>query len=885
MDTRLTHYHSLSIEEVVQSIETSQDKGLSQIEVEKRQARFGKNIFRKGAPWSAFRSLLSSLKTPFSILLICAAIATFALGETIDTIVICIALAINSVVGLLQEGRASRAFDVLNASQSHMATVVRDGVRKTVSITELVIGDIVLLSPGVYVPADVRLYSVSGLEINEASLTGESLPVTKTSDVLKGDVGVSDQINSAWMGTVVVSGTAKGIVVATGGRTEMGKIAEELGGRDTVITPVQMKVARVARFVSLLAVAAIIVIVFLGVIRGEGLVDMLLVAIAIAVSAVPEGLPAAVTVVLAIGMEKLLKRGGLVKNLRAAETLGSTSVIMTDKTGTLTEARMKISDIITPYEVLSGGEEGGERLLEFAILSSDAHIEEKDGEEVVHGRPLERAILSAGLETGLREVVEGVEERRLDYIVFSSSRKYSISLSRLHDGTQVIVLSGAPEILMDLSSFVDVRGEVVSFTEEKREHIHNEQRVRSKRGERILGIAYIPYEGDVIPLDKDGELEKGVLEKAIFMGLLSMSDPVRKDVAEEIEKAQKAGISIVMVTGDNPDTAHYIAMQVGLATDDTRVVHGREVNELTDKDIVLLVRSGVVFSRVTPEHKLRIAKVLRKSGEVVAMTGDGVNDAPALKSADIGIAIGSGTDVAKEASDLILLEDSFSVIVSAIEEGRRIGDNLKRIITHLLATSFGEILLIAGALLFALPLPILPVQILWLNIVEEGFLSFAFAFEPAGKGVMKRSPKESSVQDFLTGKVRKLILISGVLTGLFSTTIFVALYLLGTDVDTLRSLMFVILSFDALFFTLSLKDFETPLWRIPLGSNKILLGALGLSALLLVGAFTLPPLASLLSLVPIHGAHLVLLLGAAVINVLIIEITKYELFEKRVQTG
>lgn len=869
--------HSQPKESVASEFKTTIESGLSSKEISVRRETYGWNTMERSSRWSILRSIKDQFTSPLVLLLAFAAVATYLLGHTVDTIVIVLALFINIAVGLLQEGRASKAFEKLASSQKHYAIVIRGGNKLKIESRELVPGDIVILEPGSWIPADIRLSSTKDLEVNEASLTGESLPVAKTSDAIEKDIPVSERHNMAWMGTVVTGGTGTGIAVGTGGDTEIGKIAEELGAEDTVVTPIQRNVAHLAHLVAFMAVAAILLIVGLGIIRGQELVEMLTIAIAIAVSAVPEGLPAAVAVVLAVGMERLLARGGLVKNLQAAETLGSTTVIMTDKTGTLTEAKMRVSDLITPSRVLGDTSDGEHDLLRFAVDASDAYLETSDGRESIQGRPVEKAILKIALERGLHDEVARIGENRKDYSVFSSDRKYAASLSKVGEKTYII-LTGAPEIIRELSSHVFIGGKDEKLSDEYIKKLAEEQRKRSSNGERLIGVSRVETSDDRISLDSEGKVAEKQLKDLSFLGFISLEDPVREGVREEVLRSKEAGVRVVMVTGDNPETAFHVAQVVGIADEGARVVHGREFEKLSDSEIEEAVYSGAVFARVTPAHKLRIAEVLRKSDEIVAMTGDGVNDAPALKAADIGIAVGSGTEVAKEASDLILLHDSFSVIVAAIEEGRRIGDNLKRIVTHLIATSFGGILLIAGALIFAMPLPILPVQILWLNIIEEGFLNFPFAFEPAASGVMKRNPKDAGSRNFLTGRIKKLMITSGMLTGVFTTGLFVVLYSTGTELDVLRTIMFVALSFDALFFTLSLKDFEAPIWRINFNNNTWLISAFTISVALLIGALAFPPLSSLLSLTTLEPWHFALLAGVALFNLGVIEATKYHLF-------
>lgn len=869
-------WYDLERGDVASAFNVDARSGLTEDEARTRKKEFGANIIEKKKEVGIVGRILLQLKSPLVILLLLAAVATYLLDHTVDTIIILFAVGINVVIGVLQEGRASDAFKKLSESQERYGVVIRGGRRVRVRAENIVPGDVIVLEAGMLVPADVRLIHVNELEVNEASLTGESVPIRKHSDIIAGETVVSDQKNMAWMGTVVTEGNARGVVVATGKHTHLGGIAEALVAEGDVETPIQKSTNKLARFVALIAVAAIVVIVALGVVRGESFIDMLIVAIAVAVSAVPEGLPAAVTVVLAIGMEKLLAKGGLVRNLRAAETLGSTTVILTDKTGTLTQANMSVSSLITRDE----NKNDENYMLECAVYASDAFFEgeERRGEYIVRGRPIERAILLHALTHGERSEVETMTDRRLDFSAFSSEKRFASALVK-GERSNTIVFTGAPEALMSMAGKVRVDGEEVSFAEHK-EWFEDIQKERSSRGERLIGVAYASIQENAIPRSDDGEVAVSAIDDIVFAGLVSFEDPVRLDVTEAISTAKRAGARVVMVTGDNPYTALHVAQIVGIAGEETSVVHGAEFDDMSDDELLEEIDAGSVFARVLPTQKLRLAEILRERGEVVAMTGDGVNDAPALRIADIGVAVGSGTEVAKEASDLVLLKDSFAVIVEAIREGRRILDNLKRIVVHLLSTSFSEICLIAGALFFTLPLPILPAQILWMNIVQEGFLTFAFAFEPAEKGIMRRSPNRSEARDLITSDVRKLILIISSITGIFSLGLFLVLFSVGMPITEIRSLMFVALSLSAIFFTFSIKDFHRPVWKIQFFSNKYLLAALGMSIGLLVIAFLVPAIARLLSLTSLTTESIFVLIGVALFNLATIEGAKWLLFRK-----
>ena len=878
----------LSEDNLILELNTNLERGLSFETADKVRKAVGNNELEDTEHRGLLAQIVDQFKNPLAAILLISGIITFLLGEFLDTTVIGLALLINIVIGIFQEGRASKAFDVLNAQQTHSATVVRDGVKHTVPASDLVPGDVVILEMGSFVPADVRIIACKDFEVNEAALTGEWIPVPKRAgEQHSKKPSLAEQFNMAWMGTLVANGQATAVVVETGMKTRVGALAESLGSKKERLTPLQQNIRQMASFLIYLIAGAVILVFAFGIFRGESIGEMLLIAIALSVAAMPEGLPAAVTVVLALGMEKILKEGGLVRSLLAAETLGSTTIILTDKTGTLTEAKMVVSEIVTMGE----GEAAPDKneLMIGAVLSSDAFIERRDdetGEEalVVHGRPIEKAILTKGIELGLTQDELKVRFPQKDFLPFSSARRFAASLNETPDGEQRLYISGAPETLIAGATHAFIDGAVVPMTEELRSQYNAAQEDRSSQGMRVTAIAY--RTGDVGSLtteSEDGKTSNHLLDKdVVFAGLLIFSDPIRSDVKESIEIVKHAGVRVIMVTGDNPETAYSIASQVGICKEHGRVVTGTELEDLNDAELTALFKDVSVFARVLPNQKLRIARVLKSNGETVAMTGDGVNDAPALRSADIGVAVGSGTEVAKEASDLVLLNNSFSIIVTAIKIGRTIIDNLKKIATFLISTSFSGIALIGGALVLGMPLPILPTQILWANIVQEGLMSFAFAFEPSEKNVMERDPRVSSSRTILTKELKSLIVLVAAITGGFLIVLYyVLLNIMQMPIDEIRTILFVSLSLDALFFAFSIKSFDTPIWKIPLASNKYLLFALGVSIVLLLAAVTLPSLQLLLTTITPDPIMLVILVGIGLFNLLVIEIAKYFTFRNR----
>lgn len=886
MDTSQKAWESLSIDEIRRLLAVDPVHGLSQEEVSRRQELYGKNILVSAKEAGIFGKIISQFKSSLIFILIGAGFVTLLLHEYIDSLVIFIAVVINVVIGTLQEERASKAFQKLNASQERHAVVFREGKKLNMLAEDLVPGDIISLQGGYLIPADIRVIEEKDLKVNEAALTGEWLAVSKSSEKIALNMPLAEKSNMLWMGTLIESGYGMGVVVATGEKTEIGKIALSLGTINEQVTPLQKNIQNVARFLSYVVAGALVCILILGFVQQRDPLDMLLIAIATAVATIPSGLPAAVTVVLAIGMESILKRGGLVRNLLAAETLGATTVILTDKTGTLTEARMKLAGLYS-YSGIRDHSEGptndNKFLLELGTLISDAFIEEPkntSAQLVVHGRPIEKAVVLSALEAGISQEKLLEIYPKLDYLQFTSTRRFGASLhTNPKKKINRLIISGEPEKLLEAAAFIRVDGKRVKMTPHEKKRLLETLTARTMEGKRLICLTYRDANIDDIPEDTPDtkELLKGI----VFAGFIAFEDPIRTDVAAAIQKVKEAGAHVIMLTGDNPETAHYIARQVGITQPgDELVIRGAEIEELDDPGLYTKLQSVRVIARATPAHKLRIAQVLKASGEVVAMTGDGINDAPALRAASIGVAVGSGTEVAKEASDLVLIDNSFSIIVSAIEEGRRIIDNLKKIIAYLLSTSFSEIFVIGGALVIGGPLPLVPAQILWANIVEEGLMSFSFAFEGRDPHAMKRNPRSAASKNILTKELRKLIILVSVVTGLLLVALYYWLTTTGIPEEELRTVMFVALSLDAIFFSFSLKSLDTPVWKINIFSNKYLLFALVTSIGLLLLALTWGPLMTLLSITPLTPFEKLLLVGVGLVNLATIELLKFFLFER-----
>ncbi|HQU07944.1 MAG: hypothetical protein B7X04_00840 [Parcubacteria group bacterium 21-54-25] len=857
-------WYALPVDAVVERLATNSVRGLSSAEVQKRHAK-KLNQLPETAPDTLIKRIGRQIHNPIVLVLVFATVVAVFVGTHADAIVIAVALLFNVVIGVYQEQRAAHTFAALRRKAAVQATVIRDNEPHEIDAANIVPGDIVLLSAGTAVPADIRLIETHELAANEVALTGEWVPITKTAEPVAGDAVLAERTSMIYAGALITAGSGRGITVAIGTETELGKIAVALATTKESETPLARDMRHIAQFLLLLAAVAVALVFGLSIARGVPFDEAAIIAIAVAVASIPEGLPAAVTVVLALGMERILAAGGLVKELLSAETLGATSVILTDKTGTLTEGRMRVVGLATHRGVFENAihNEEAAAVLRAALLASDGYLEEADalqenGEPLVaHGRPIEQAIIFAGIEAGISKSVLSTEYPRIDELPFDSARRFGGMLVS-EKGESVAYLSGAPELFIEHTRDAHLFKEILSTA--------------ARESERMIAIARTPWHTETLPTDS---ATTDLLTHAQLIGFVIFADTPRPEVAAAVKDIRAAGARVVMATGDNPETAIVVARAVGIANSNERPRTGADLQKLSDDDLYQLIMAHSVFARVTPDDKLRMVRVLRDHKEVVAMTGDGINDAPALRSAAIGIAIGSGTDVAKEAADIVLLKDSFAVITAAIREGRRLRDNVKKIFVYLVATNFGETFLIVAALIAGLPLPILPTQILWENLVTGGPMNVAFAFEPLYESAMNRKPKDPENAQVLSRAVVKLIALAGFLTSLLLIGLYWLLIQAQIPEGQLRTMMFVALSFSSMFTAFSLKSLGTPFTRIPLASNKFLLAALGVSVLMLLSAFFVPGIQYLVYTVSLSVAEIVLLLCVGLADLVLVEFAKY----------
>ena len=845
-------WHADAAEDVLRALNTRRE-GLTKQEVHTHRRTFGRNEFTQTPEPNIFKRIITQLRSPLAFVLVAAFVVTIALAEYIDAAVIFFALFIAVVVGILQEGKASRAFKKLADSQVQMATVIRDGEKHEINAADVVVGDIVEIQSGQQVPADIRLFEVKKLEVNEAAFTGEWVPVRKHVEPVPIGAALSERENMLWMGTYAVEGYGRGVVVAVGDETEVGELAQNLHAKDEA-TPLQEEMRRISRIMLYIITALVLCIFVMGVFLDHSLTEMLLMSIAIAVASIPEGLPAAVTIVLAVGMETLLKRGGLVRNLLAAETLGSTTFVLTDKTGTLTMARMAMTGVIhndaTNFSPQSWGERASIRqMFETALCASDAYADATGEKVVLRGDPIERAILEAAEEIGIHAEKDSWRAARTDFLAFTSENRFAAGLVP-HEAGNRLCVNGAPEHLLALATHVYEDGKATPMTPADRYAYEAAISAQTKEGKRLIAVAYKDVTYASIP--EDELVPESLIERdLVFMGIFIFNDPVRKRVGAAIAGVQDAGATVLLVTGDNRETALSVAKTVGIAGPHETAFTGADIAELSDDELYDAFREIHVFARILPKQKMRIAQVLQSRGEIVAMTGDGINDAPALRRANIGIAVGSGTEVAKEAADLILIDDSFEIIYSAIEEGRRIVSNLRKIVGYLLSTSLSEVLLIGAALATGSALPLVPAQILWSNLIEEGLMSFAFAFEKGEKDSMKRMPQDVYEGGILSSMMFRFLTFTIVVQGTLLLSVYFYLRSLDVPLEELRSVMFMLISVDSLFMAFAFRSLTTPIWQISFWSNRFFLIAVAVNVALLGLVVTVPFLQYLLSFQPL----------------------------------
>jgi len=876
-------WHARHHDEAFTALASSADTGLAESDAAERLTRHGPNrIDAKAGRGPLLRLALQFHQPLIYILIVSGAIAAF-LGEWADAGVIFGVVVVNALIGFIQEGRAENALAALARSVASDVTVLRDASRRRVDAVELVPGDVVWLAAGDKVPADLRLFDARALQVTEASLTGESTAVAKHADPIAADSVLADRANMAYAGTLVVAGQAGGLVVATGRATETGRIADLLDATETLVTPLTRAMARFSNFLLVVILGLAALGFAVGSLRGEPLLDMLMAAVALAVGAIPEGLPAAITVTLAIGVARMARRRAIIRRLPAVETLGSTTVICSDKTGTLTENQMTVRVLIAggqQFAVAGDGyaPEGAvtldgqpaavagplHDLLVIGVLCNDAGLAEMDGAWTITGDPTEAALLVAARKAGLDERQLRADSPRLDEIAFDSARQYMASLHRL-DGQPVALVKGALEaILPRCSSQLGPDGEPVAIDMDA---VDAQARALAAEGLRVLAFARAEVVGE--------RLDESALAGGLcLVGLQAMLDPPRQAALRAIQACAGAGVAVKMITGDHAETALAIARKLGLAGSTARAVTGRELAAMDDAALQATVGEVSVFARVEPEQKLRLVQALQARGEVVAMTGDGVNDAPALKAADIGVAMGAGgTEVAKDAAAMVLTDDNFATIEAAIEEGRGVYDNLVKFIIWTLPTNFGEGLVILFAVLAGVTLPITPLQILWINMTTAVLLGLALAFEPIQHDVMGRPPRAPGAPILDAVLIRRIVLV-GVLLLVAAFGLFLRWRGLGASLEEARTVAVNVFVAGEIAYLFNCRNLRGPFWCCGWWSNPWFWGGIG-AMVALQALFTyLPAMNRVFASAPIGLAAWLEIGAAAVATALVVGMEK-----------
>lgn len=869
-----TFWHSQSIKKVLENLDASAT-GLKPVSVTARQKKFGANVLPHKKPPSGWLILLRQFASPLIIILLVATLISLAMHEIVDAVVIFGAVLVNTVIGFVQEYKANQALEKLQSYLQPQVTVRRDGREKSVEAKEVVPGDIVLLRTGDKVVADLRLLEAVDLEISEAALTGESLPIKKQTEKITTDTVLAERMNMAYAGTGVVAGTGLGVVVATGQHTELGKIAELVTQAKEEPTPLQAELGRLAKWISIAVVILVVLIMVLGLVKGFPLFEMFETSVALAVAAVPEGLIVTITIILAIGAQKIFKRKSLVRRIVASETLGSVSVICLDKTGTITEGEMKVAEITPVSGPIKASEVSNVKmapetilLLEASMLCNDATVTGgKKLEKVeVLGSPTEKALMEAGLQAGIDYQALSKRHGRLDEVPFNSVQKYMATLNKWGDGAYLLV-KGAPEYVIDFSDTYYEDDKEKKLSRAKQQELKKLAAGMANRGLRVLGVAYRsqPKSRQKIADQKPSDL--------VFLGFIGLRDPLRPEAHEQIARAEQAGVKTIIITGDHPSTALAIAKEAGLAVNKSSLATGAQIDKWSDQKLKVQAKNILVYARAEPKHKIRIVEAWQAHGQVVAMTGDGVNDAPALKAADIGVALGSGTEVAKEASDLVLLDNNLSTITAAIEEGRVIFDNIRKTAVYLMTDSFTEIVLIGGALAFGLPLPILATQILWINLIADSLPAIALAMEPGEPDVMRLRPRAKK-EPVLNREMLTYIFGVGLITDVVLFFLFLWYLAQTGDPAEVRSVMFAAVGIDSLLYVFVFKSFRRSIFRTNLLSNFWLLGAVLIGFGLMLLALLHPFMQTVFEIVPLTLSDWLVLLMIGAVKLLLIEATK-----------
>ena len=874
LEQQTKHVYLQSVEDVFKEVQSS-PSGLSSQEAASRLEKYGANTLQEGKKKTLLEKFVDQFKDfMILVLLVAAVVSMFAHQgdpDPTDAIIILAVVLLNAVLGVFQESKAEEAIEALKKMASPVASVLRDGHVEHIKGEDIVVGDVVILEAGDVVPADMRLFEVNTVKIEESALTGESVPVDKDLVIPTGDeVGIGDRTNMAFSSTNVTYGRAVGVVTSTGMNTEVGKIANMLANTEEGKTPLQENQDALGKWLTIMILVIAVIIFLVGMLRGNEWTHMLLTAIAIAVAAIPEGLPAISTIILALGTQKMAQRNALVRKLPAVETLGGVEIICSDKTGTLTLNQMTVEKMVYDNEIHDASEEISKDNIALRVmnLANDTKISQDNS---LLGDPTETAMVQYGLDKNYDVREELVNIPRIAEVPFDSTRKLMTTIHQLEDGKYLVATKGAPDMLLDRVTKIEKHGEVSAFTEDDRTTLMKLNKEMATQALRVLAMAYKVI--DTLPETVDTD---SIEHDLIFAGLVGMIDPERKEAAAAIKVAQSAGIRTIMITGDHRDTAQAIAKRLGILRPDQEdgVLTGGELNDISDEELERTVETYSVYARVSPEHKVRIVKAWQKNGKVVSMTGDGVNDAPSLKQADIGVGMGiTGTEVSKGASDMVLADDNFETIVVAVEEGRKVFANIQKAVQYLLSANFGEVMTMFVATMAGWSI-LEPIHILWINLVTDVFPAIALGLEEAEADIMNHPPRGKG-SNFLSNGVLPSIFYQGFFEG--GITLFVFWYAThianwGNPVG--ETMAFATLGLIQLFHAFNVKSVYKSLGTVGAFKNKMFNYAILVSAVMLLSVMVIPGLTTVFDVAILTAEQWLFVVGAAFSIVPIVEIAK-----------
>lgn len=878
-------FYNQGIQEMERSLQTSQETGLSGHKAQERLSEYGYNEFEKQKKKSIFIRFLEQFKSFMIIVLIIASIISGIMGilhgeGVIDSVIILCVVILNAIIGVIQETRAEASLEALEKMSAPQCKVIRDGAQQVIPSRELIPGDLVVLETGDAVPADLRLTEAINLKIQESALTGESLPVEKNTDTIPSkDVPLGDRENMAFSSCIVTYGRGKGIVTATGMKTEVGKIAAMIQSVPTTATPMQRRLNDLGKALGIFALVVCAIIFIVGLLYGKEWFDMFMVAVSLAVAAIPESLPAIATIVLAIGVQRLAKQHAIVRTLSSVEVLGSTTVICSDKTGTLTQNRMTVVKMYA-NGAATNFDEGGKELskeqkdtLQIAILCNDTHLVEENGKQSTLGDPTETSLVDAGLKVSMNKAELDKTYPRIEEIPFDSTRKLMTTVHR-YDGKYMVCTKGGLDELLACCTNIDLNGEVTELSEHLAEDIRQANLHMAENALRVLGMAY-----KIITEIPDKKNISSLETNLIFVGMVGMIDPPRPEVKEAVKICRQAGIRPVMITGDHKITAVAIAKELNILQEGEKAITGSELQKMSDEEFGKEINDISVYARVSPENKVKIVQEFQNKGEIVAMTGDGVNDAPALKLANIGVAMGiTGTDVSKQAADIVLTDDNFATIVTSVREGRRIYDNILKAIHFLLATNMGELLTLLIAVLAGWDTPLVAVHILIINLVTDSLPALALSFDPAHPKIMNRRPNDSN-QSILNRHFLTKIIAQGAMMSVLTLVAF----RIGCQTSLImgQTMAFGVLAMTQLIHVFNVRAGSSSAFK-HMFANKYLLGAVALSALIVLAILEIPALDPIFKVTDLNLNQWLIVIGFSLMPLPLMEIWKLltRLFKK-----